>query len=150
MNYKSLIAIVAVLILLNVGFFYFLKGKNQTNKLPLPTYQTSNTSTTKTLNLPTEPYQTGIDSVKVLYSFSGKVTEVKSFGDNLKTLKLGITVTDAPEFTTNPRTLVFKIKDDKSTPARVEDIQPGQTVSLTEAYNIKTQAWELEIILIRE
>lgn len=147
MNYRTLLVIIVILILLNATTFYFLRGKNQAPQPQLPTFTASDN---KSLTLPTEPYQSGIEEVKVLYIFSGKITEVSLLGDNLRTIKLDTAPKDAPEFRTTLRTRVFKTGGEKAAEGKVEDLAIGQTVSLSMTYNIKTQNWELEIINIRQ
>lgn len=144
MNSKALWIVIFALILLNIFTLLFLKGKT-----PLKNTNTFEQVGNKNLTLPTDPYQKGIDNVKVVYLFSGKVTEIKDLEGAVR-IGLDSSVQDAPEFTTTARTTVIKTGGDKATPATIKDIELGQNITISDAYNLKTKVWELDLVQIKE
>lgn len=147
MNFKSLLIVILVLAVVNISALYFLRGNNPGAKNS-PLNRSQNLGSNN-ISLPTNPSESGVDSIKILYSFRGQLSEIKSDPKTqIISLKLNIVNPDFPQFSVVAgRTIVVKTtKDGKVDKANVDDLKVGQNVVLSDSYDPRTKTWELQVI----
>lgn len=142
MNLKSLLIILAVLVLVNISAFYFLKGNN--NYSPSKPLQKS----PDTITAPVSLNHSGLNSVRLVYTFQGKVAEKTAVGANFN-IKLDIN-SGLPEFLATSNTIILDAKN-PGIPVRtsIDDIKLGSKVELNASYDLRKYTWNLDVITVQ-
>jgi len=141
MNYKTLFIIVAILAVLNIGFFYFQ------NTSKTKTFYPQLTNNANTISLPVNPNHKGTSST-LMYIFTGKVTKIQSVGSYDILLTLDISDPSLPKFVVKNGTIVFKNDGKNLTQTHLDSVKVGTSVAISMSYDLKGKTWTLNTVSI--
>ncbi len=144
MNTKTIV--VLVLIFLGANLALFLVANK---KLPSPSsIPQFNTSSQTASILPVNATHKGVNSVTLLYQFTGKVTDIRSVGENKK-ITLDISDSQTPDFVTNATTFVTGSEGPGGTQRKsIQDVKVGSKVVILSSYDLVKKTWNLTSISI--
>lgn len=145
MNFKTLLIIIIVLILFNLGFFYFKSNQNKTSPL-LPNSQTAS----NTISVPLDPNNPQLKSSTLVYAFYGGLKEVKVLNNNTYQLFLDNSDSKSPAFIVTDFTPIFKEGDENLNQVKIDSIKLGITLTIGMSYDLKTKSWTLNTITITD
>ena len=140
MNYKNLLIIVAVLVILNIGFLYFQNTNNT------KTFYSQPVNNTKTFSLPLDPNHKGT-SLFLIYTFTGKVTKVQPVGENVQ-LTLDISDSKLPIFLVKKDRYIFIAEGKNVRQVPINSINVGQKVTISMSYDLQKKIWNVSAISV--
>lgn len=150
MNSKTLVIVTALFILSLLTNLYFIttKSGNKQSTTLNPTFSNTNTSSEIT-GLPINPKQQNVNSAFLVYSFTGKVTDVAPVGKFFK-ITLDSPSTNHPDFLTTANTFIYKSNGiEAPVKAAITDVTKGLSVTMTTTYDLNKKTWELSGINIQ-
>lgn len=144
MNSKIIIS--AILVIIVLGFGYYLYG-NQNKTKNAPFYNTQNSNSKNTINAPVDPNGKGITSVLLVYGFYGRVSSIEVLGENHR-ITLDNPDKNLPEFIVTKDTVILKATNDSRTQASFSDVKNGSGVELNASHDLQSKTWKLNLITI--
>jgi hypothetical protein len=104
-----------------------------------------------TVTLPISIEDPEATSVAIVYKFNVKLRDVRK--DGLKTQLLTNAKNPNPRFIISPENdteIFFRSEDGDMTPAKIEDLKPGQNLEIFVAYGIQRKQWVVQRVFILE
>lgn len=140
MNSKTVLALIILFIILNIGLFILL---NKDNFLRLQTPPPSNSTNPSDL-----PTRNANDAVTLTYNFQGKIAKiVPAENAEFEIILDTYTNEDPPPFLINKNSPIFMLKNGKEETATIFDLKVGSSVDIT--MDLFRGKWTLKKILIQ-